>query len=78
MAWQLVKWAFYVCAGVWIVGGAITTFALMLSRGGSLHDTMVMNLRSLLVDVFGGLAIILGLILLGRMMFEWSRRRRQP
>jgi hypothetical protein len=61
------KRAFYVSVAVWLLGGA----ALQILGRISGTSTALMNFRTLVLVIFGGLSLVLGTILFGRWL--WTR-----
>ena len=61
------KRAFYFSVAIWLLGGA----ALQILRKIKGFSVALMNLQTLVLLVFGGLSIILGIILFGR--WVWNR-----
>jgi hypothetical protein len=67
IGWTNMKRAFYLCVAVWLLGGA----ALQILGKISGFSVALMNLQTLVLVIFGGLSIILGIVLFGR--WVWNR-----
>lgn len=63
--WELIRHVFYVCAVIWLLGGAL----LQVAAIGAGSSTALLNLQTIVLLVFGGLSLILGALLFGRWLY---------
>jgi hypothetical protein len=63
--WTKVKRAFYVSVAIWLLGGA----ALQIFGRVSGFSIGLMNFQTLVLVIFGGLSLVLGVILFGRWLW---------
>jgi hypothetical protein len=67
--WDVLKRAFFACLAIWLLGGALLQ-VIVVSAGAS---TTLPNLQTLVLLIFGGLSLFLGVLLFGRWLYTQTR-----